>query len=303
MLLFVFRRFKLAVDDVLYHRSKHTTLCWCSVLSILVCAMSLLISYVTHPEAISLIYECLVVLSVLIANLIIVIYDSQLKQKEVPLRVHLVLKEIKKAMKNKQWQPENYPHLCSPFSPCITLQWTYRDGKLVNLPWALLVKDDVVVIRAGQISPGYCEAIDKNDEYPILHPKEVYGPSLKNANEAISNPKTRKPLDNKIYRLIETPYLSSLKMALEQALDKPETHTNQQRFLLMNTCFEKIAYPVVLCLIIFINFIRYFYLERSFGTGCWVEMFLLIPVSVTMPLLPVVFPAIWIVLNCLGSAR
>lgn len=301
--IFIFRKFKLALRDVLHHRSQHTTLCWSTILAVFLSAMSLLISYVTHPDSFSLIYETLVILSLLIANFIIVIYDSQLKQKEVPLRVHLVLNEIKQAMKSKLWQPENFPHLCSPFSPCITLQWTYRDAKIVNLPWALLVKDDVIVIRAGQISPGYCEAIDKNDEYPLLHPKEVYGPSLKNANEAISTPKTRKPLENKRYRLIETPYLSNLKMALEQALDKPVTHSNQQRYLLMVKCFEQIIFPTVLCLIVFVNLVRYLYLRKFFGTGCWVEMFLLVPVSVTLPLLPVIFPGFWVILNCLGSAR
>lgn len=262
-----------------------------------------MISFAIHPDSSSLIYESLVILTVLFANIVLVIYDSKHRPNEIPQRVQLLLKEIKCAMENNSWLPENYPHICSPFSPCITLQWTYRDGQIVNLPWALLVKDDVVVIRAGQISPGYCEAVDKNDEYPLLHPKEVYGPSLKNANEAISTPKTRKPLENKKFRLIETPYLCNLKMALEQALDKPVTHTNQQRYLLMVKCFEQVMYPIFLCLVILINFIRYIYLTKFFGTGCWVEMFLVIPVSVTLPLLPVIFPTFWIVLNCLGNAR
>lgn len=54
------------------------------------------------------------------------------------------------------WKAENYPHLCSPLSPCITLQWTYRDGHLVNLPWALLVAGDIIVIKPSQQSPGFC---------------------------------------------------------------------------------------------------------------------------------------------------
>lgn len=261
-----------------------------------------MISYAVHPDSSSLIYESFVIITVLIANVVLVIYDSHHKQNEIPQRVQLLLKEIKQATVSNSWLPENYPHICSPFSPCITLQWTYRDGKVVNLPWALLVKDDVIVIRAGQISPGYCEAVDKNDEYPLLHPKEVYGPSLKNANEAISTPKTRKPLDNKRFKLIETPYLSSLKMALEQALDKPVTHSNQQRYLLMVKCFEQILYPVILFLIISINFVRYFYLTKFFGAGCSIEMFLITPVAVTLPLLPIIFPTFWIVLNCLGNA-
>lgn len=40
-----------------------------------------------------------------------------------------------------------------PFSPSVTLQWTQRDGLLVNLPWALLVKGDIVHLKPGQTSP------------------------------------------------------------------------------------------------------------------------------------------------------
>lgn len=297
------RKFKLAIRDVLHHRSQHTTLCWSTILSIFLSSISLLIAYAIHPDSSSLAYESFVVITVLIINVVLVVYDSHHKQNEIPLRVRLLLKEIKRTIENNSWLSENYPHICSPFSPCITLQWTYRDGILVNLPWALLVKDDIIIVRAGQISPGYCEAVDKCDEYPLLHPKEVYGPSLKNANEAISTPKTRKPLENKKYKLIETPYLSNLKMALDQALDKPVTHANQQRYLLMNKCFEQIIFPVLLFIIILINFVRYFYLTSVFGTGCWVEMFIIIPISVTFPLLPIIFPMFWIVLNCLGNAR
>jgi len=40
-----------------------------------------------------------------------------------------------------------------PYSPSVTLQWTQRDGVLVNLPWALLVKGDIVLLKPGQTSP------------------------------------------------------------------------------------------------------------------------------------------------------
>lgn len=295
-----FRKFKSALHDVLHHRSQHSTLCWTSIVAIFLSASCLLIA---SSQQVSSYYEPFIIIIILTANIILVVYDSKLKYKEIPSRVRLVLKEIKCAINNKKWTIDHFPNLCVPFSPCITLQWTYRDNRIVNVPWALLVKNDIVVIRAGQISPGYCEALTKTDEYNILHSKQVYGPSLKNANEAISTPKTRKPLENKKYRLIETPYLTNLKMALEQALDKPITHTNQQRYLLMNKLVEQIFFPMFLILVVLVNFVRYFYLDQFFGTGNWEEMFLSVPISVTLPLLPLVFPGIWIVFNCLGNAR
>lgn len=299
----VCRQFKSFVCDVMHHKSKHSALCWTSIVGIFLSAMSLVVSCASDDAAPSLLHESLLIILMLLANAVIVVYDSKLRQVEVPLRVRHVLNQIKTAAANNSWTTENFPHLCSPFSPCITLQWTYRDNKIVNLPWALLVKNDIVVIRAGQISPGYCEALVKGDEYNILHSKQVYGPSLKNANEAISTPKMRKPLENKKYRLIETPYITNLKMALEQALDKPVTHADKQRHLIMIKCLEQFVFPFFLVVTIIICFVRHFYLGKFFGSGHWTEMFLVIPVCVTLPLLPLVFPVVWIVLNCLGNAR
>jgi hypothetical protein len=49
------------------------------------------------------------------------------------------------------WQPSNYPHLHTPLSSSVVLQWTLRNASLVNLPWALLVEGDVILIKPGQV--------------------------------------------------------------------------------------------------------------------------------------------------------
>lgn len=239
----------------------------------------------------------------LTASLSLELFDNKLRHNEIPFRIKEMLSRIRAESKNIAWTAENYPHLCSPFSPCITLQWTYRDHKVVNLPWALLVKDDVILIRPGQLSPGYCESLDKNSEYPLLHAKEVYGPSLGSHNEVFSQPKARKALDSKRYKLLETPYINNLKTALEQALDRPITQQNQQRHLLMVQFIERLLLPVSLAFFILVNSVRYFYLEESFGPSRVVDLFVLVPIAGVLPLLPLVFPVVWNVLNYLGMAR
>lgn len=188
----------------------------------------------------------------------------------------------------------------TPFSPCITLQWTYRDNKLINLPWALLVKGDVILVRPGQISPGYCESLDKTNEFQLLHNKQVYAPTLMNANEIFSTPKARKPLQNKKYRLLETPFLNNLHVALEQSLSRPVTQHNQQRYCVMVRVIERAVLPVFLLGILLVGCLRYFYAEA--GGGFW-EFFVLMPIKVALPLLPLTFPLIWNVLNYVGMAR
>lgn len=231
------------------------------------------------------------------------LHDNKLRHSEIPRRVKSLINTIANEKHKIRWVSENYPSLLSPFSPCITLQWTYRDNKLVNLPWALLVKDDIILIRPGQISPGYCECLDKNAEYPLLHSKEVYGPPLQHANEFFSTPKSRKPLDNKKYRLLETPYLNNLKLALEQALDRPTTVQNQQRYYLMIKIIEWIVLPLLLILIFTVNYAKYVYLENSIKTENWWDLFFLTPIATVLPLLPLVFPVAWNLLNYVGMAR
>lgn len=53
-----------------------------------------------------------------------------------------------------EWSSEDYLPLHSPQSSSISLQWTYRDGELVNLPQALLVEGDIIVVRPGRPVPG-----------------------------------------------------------------------------------------------------------------------------------------------------
>ena len=54
------------------------------------------------------------------------------------------------------WQPGHYPNLHTPASECITLQKTRRDGRLINLPWALLTRGDIIILCPGQQAPGSC---------------------------------------------------------------------------------------------------------------------------------------------------
>lgn len=54
-----------------------------------------------------------------------------------------------------------YPQLNTPTSPCISLQWTYRDGRLVNLPSSLLVTGDVILLAPGRHAPANCRRIER----------------------------------------------------------------------------------------------------------------------------------------------
>lgn len=52
-----------------------------------------------------------------------------------------------------------YPHLGTPSTDSLTLVWTYRKGKLVNVPANLLVEGDVIVLGPGQQCPARVQQV------------------------------------------------------------------------------------------------------------------------------------------------
>ena len=55
--------------------------------------------------------------------------------------------------------------------------------------------------------------------------------------------------------------------------------------------------------VLFVQLIRFLYLCTWVGAGHWTEMFLLQMAAIALPLLPIVFPTAWLLLDSLGMAR
>ena len=79
-----------------------------------------------------------VLLLLVAANVALSCYDSYLRGVEMFSRARLVLAKLDEASERARWEPASYPHLHTPPVDSIILEWTLRDGTLVNLPWALL---------------------------------------------------------------------------------------------------------------------------------------------------------------------
>lgn len=150
------------IYDTLHHRSQYTTICWTStaLLLISVCALAIAYNYGFCGNYSTLLFDILIIFLLVLLNLGVVAWDNNLRHGEILTRAKHLLENLEKNKKSVNWSSLNYPHLCTPASPCISLQWTYRDGEVVNLPWALLVRGDVIIIRPGQTSPGFCVPFD-----------------------------------------------------------------------------------------------------------------------------------------------
>jgi hypothetical protein len=73
-------------------------------------------------------FTALLVLFILILNAFFARREEKLKKTEMFRKAENLLEDIELSITlSKDWKSINYPHLCSPLSPCISLCWTYRD--------------------------------------------------------------------------------------------------------------------------------------------------------------------------------
>ncbi|KAG6454754.1 transmembrane protein 94 isoform X2 [Manduca sexta] len=245
-----------------------------------------------------LIWEALFLFIILVVNFLVAFNEEYLYRNEIPHRVRKVLDTLDEAIEKAKWKQDHYPHLCAPFSPCVILQWTYRDATIVNLPWALLVEGDVIVLRPGQEVPGHCKGLQPED--PELFFGQTFQPSSQH-KESFSVPRIRVPHQNKAYRMCETPYLKNLKLALKQATARPVTVFEKQRYLCTVKIMEGIVLPLVISVVVVASFIRHVY--HLPGVTHWTEIYFLQTIAASLPLLQIVFPIAWVTLNCCGMAR
>lgn len=267
---------------------------------------------ITILLAIGLIYTlyyftAFLVLFILAFNIYFVYREEMLKSTEMIRKTREILDEIELAMTlSKDWKSTNYPHLCSPMSPCISLCWTYRDHEIVNLPTVLLVENDVIVLRLGQVAPGNCREIAHKGAKPkSFQLGETYGYNSQQ-NDAPSKPTAVQPLPDLICVLEHTPFLDNLKVSLEKFLNRPQTFHNHRRNTLINTYLQKYVFFIVLTIVIVTIILRafdsYFFKGKVIHSD-WKKVCILNCVSSLISLLPLIFPLLWINLHHWGTAR
>lgn len=137
--------------------------------------MFLLISTITY--VFSIIYghfnsvvplniESLILVLVLVVNTSLAYWNSRSRYLEIfhkarELTVQLANNAADESLLRRWATGLVYPQLNTPTSPCISLQWTYRDGRLVNLPSSLLVTGDVILLAPGRPAPANCRRIER----------------------------------------------------------------------------------------------------------------------------------------------
>ncbi|GAB0089019.1 transmembrane protein 94 [Sergentomyia squamirostris] len=240
-----------------------------------------------------------IVLLLLIFNIWLVIREHNLKRSEIYRKIDDVIGVIRLASANcHKWTLANYPHLCSPLSPCVTLQWTIRDGKIVNLPWALLVRGDHIIIRPGQVAPGKCHEINGERSFTS---GETYTETEESEPPVV--PTQRSPLPDLTCVLEATPFLDNLKTILEKFLNRQETISNEQRHLLVTVFIQLWGFLAVILITWAFAVLNYNGHLFENAKLTWIGAFIENAVCAVMPTLPLTFPAMWLLLNLWGVAK
>ncbi|XP_032569723.1 transmembrane protein 94 isoform X2 [Drosophila sechellia] len=251
--------------------------------------------------ATGMLWPALCLLAILLLDLFVVVRENNLRRTEIFRKARHALSEIKLAEQHfsDDWQPSNYPHLSNPMSPCVSLQWTYRDGKIVNLPWALLVRGDYIVLRPGHISPGPCHELDTNKFFAA---NEIYGAAPH--GDPPVKPVARPPLPDLVCCLESTPYLDNLTVCLKTSLKRPPTIYNQQRYLLVTKYIQQWGFISALVITLISGLLRL----HGYGLPTdekhnWRFVLVESSAAAIVPLLPLIFPLMWISMNLWGIAR
>uniref|UniRef100_A0A8D8XWJ3 Transmembrane protein 94 n=1 Tax=Cacopsylla melanoneura TaxID=428564 RepID=A0A8D8XWJ3_9HEMI len=236
-------------------------------------------------------------------SVMINVWDNYCRHYEIYYRIRYVLSKLRECI-HYEWNETSYPHLYMPFSPCINLQWAYRAGHVVNVPWSLLVRGDFILLRPGQPAPAYCTRYQPKDGcVNELKFGDVYNPT-RSFNPRVTRPTARTPVLNTVFVLQNTPYVRNLEGTLLQCFTKPVDYYTSSLYTLNVKCVQFILYPALFVIVILVNLLRLnYYVESDWlPSESWIDLFLIQPITVTLPLLPLVLPVAWFGLDNYGNA-
>ncbi|XP_016427783.1 transmembrane protein 94-like isoform X2 [Sinocyclocheilus rhinocerous] len=298
---------ELWAKSFLHHDSRHSCFHWPGAVLTLVVVVGLLCCHGSQPagsQGIELVNAGALFL-LLLLNLFLIGRQQRLQMSEMVRRLKSIISQLNDYLERSaghpiRWAPSLYPDLYTPTSPSWSLHWTFRGEQLVNLPVSLLVEGDVIALRPGQEAFASLRGI-KDDEHILLEPGDLF-PPLSPPPSPRRNERRgpHRPQQYRLFRVVRTPILDSVRNSLDLALSRPVTALDNERFT-VQSIIAKFACPAVLVAFFSINTIRFFCDTPGLTPGPF--NFLQLQMMAVLPILPLLFPVMWILVNAYGEAR
>lgn len=294
------------VNCFLYHGNRHSCLHWPGAAFTLLVVLGLLCCHGSQPKGSSGIelVNAAALLFLFLLNLLLIGRQERLKRSEMVWRLKGIITQLSDYLSgcvgDVRWSLSLYPDLYTPSSPSWSLHWTYRDSQLVNLPVSLLVEGDIIALRPGQEAFASLKGI-KDDEHIVLEPGDLFPPFSPPPSPRANEKKgPQNPQHHRLFRVLRTPVLDAVRNSLELALSRPVTVLDNERFTVQSV-ITKLACPVVVVMFLLVNTIRYFCDAPSLTPACY--NFFQLQVMGVLPILPLLFPIMWVLVNAFGEAR
>ncbi|KAM3860003.1 transmembrane protein 94 [Diretmus argenteus] len=295
------------VKSFLYHGNRHSCLHWPGATLTLLVVLGLVCCHGSQPKGSSGIelVNAAALLLLLLLNLLLVGRQERLKRSEMVRRLNGIINQLHDYLSGcagepVRWSSALYPDLYTPSSPSWSLHWTYRDSQLVNLPISLLVEGDIIALRPGQEAFASLRGI-KDDEHIVLEPGDLFPPySPPPSPRANEKRGPQSPQQHRLFRVVRTPVLDTVRNSLELAMSRPVTALDNERFN-VQLVMAKLACPVVLVAFLLVNTVRYFCDAPSLTPACY--NFFQLQLMGVLPILPLLFPVMWVLVNAYGEAR
>lgn len=246
-------------------------------------------------------------------NVILVGWDVRAYHEELHKKSRVLADTVQKSILQspntadlEAWKSGKfYPQLHLPHSPCISLQWTVRDGKVVNLPVPLIVKKDVIKLCPGNPAPARCrQVVTSGDTSPIeLEIGEHFVPAADQVPADFAGVRLRRAVQPTFFEVLETPYLHGLKLSFEKSWSRPRSLYDKERHTIVANYIEKFTIPLVSAIVIICSYIHYDYFTTTSSTFSLCAMISLRTALVVIPLIPFALPLSWIILNAVGVAN
>lgn len=248
--------------------------------------------------------EFVICVFTIIINVWFSVWNTRLQRREFIRLSKLALRRIEDVLSKSNWCAEDFPFINSPISPCISLQWTIRDGINTNVPVPLLVKEDIILLRPGQRVPAKCVILKENligDK--ILMEGDIYTQEREAEKRRLSAdiPQSKTPVAVSYFKLLETPYISQLRKILSNKVRHPVSSTENERYNIACVWLERRLLPVVAVLLLVVNVLRTMYIPGH--VGHWTETVVILPINAILPLTPLFLPILWRMVNYYGQAR
>lgn len=223
--------------------------------------------------------SAILLLIVLIGTIILNVYFVYLRTTEIRRKIDTILSDLDEIIADGV-AGLTTPSLYEPASESITLQWTYRDGTLVNLPWMTLVEGDIILLRPGREIPCRCRLVETKSTAAIseFESGQIYIPQESHRVADGVGVDAFLPLP---CRVEETPAAAYVRDCL-LASERPLSLTENEYGRIMHFYVERIGLPTILG--ISLSAAVFMYMYRGDGTRRLYEVLAIAPAAVVLPL-------------------